>query len=207
MEIEEKELDFYNVMYNEKWVPLTMVLDTVFDLYNNLLTKKDSNSFFHNLNLVEKWMKSKANGPIAPFQRLRHIDSTKFNEKKISSFKPVIVGSSVRKRAHIYVDNEYTTKEKLSFNRKNKDETPVFFQDNGEYNWLFESSLDDSKFLYLKNNKKSIVKEYEVENKFIDPEKGKSLLKKYEENLVENLGLVIKYDSKFKQSIEYFNKQ
>lgn len=207
MEIEEKELDFYNVMYNEKWVPLTLVLDTVFDLYNNLLTKKDSNSFFHNLNLVEKWMKSKANGPIAPFQRLRHIDSTKFNEKKISSFKPVIVGSSVRKRAHIYIDNEYTTKEKLSFNRKNKDETPVFFQENGEYNWLFESSLDDSKFLYLKNNKKSIVKEYEVENKFIDPEKGKSLLKKYEENLVENLGLVIKYDSKFKQSIEYFNKQ
>ncbi|MDG2343185.1 MAG: hypothetical protein P8L23_01260 [Flavobacteriales bacterium] len=207
MEIEEKELDFYNVIYDKKWVPLTAVLDTVFELYNDLLTQKDSNSFFKNLFLIEKWIKTKANGPIAPFQKLRHIDSVMFNEKKISSFKPVLVGSSIRKRAHIYVDSEYTTQQKIPFNRKNKEETPMFFQENTQYNWLFESSLDYSNFVYLVNFKKTIVKEYEVENKFISPEKGQELLNKHEKTVLEKLELAIKYDSKFKQSIQHFNKQ
>ena len=73
------------------------------------------------------------------------------------------------------------------------------------FNWLFESSLDYSTFVYLKNNETIIIKEYEVENKFIALEKGRDLLKKYEKIMTGNLGMYIKYDSKYKQSIQYFN--
>ncbi len=204
MEVEEKELDFYNVKQGNKWLPLTRVLDTIFNLYTKLPTKKDSNSFFQNLNLIENWMKSKAVGSIAPFQRLRHVDSLTFNNKKIKSFKPVLVGSSIRKRGHIYVDSTYTAKEKIQYNRKNKAKTPLFFQENSQYNWLFESSLDYSTFIYLINNETIKIKEYEIENKFIDAQKGRALLNKYEKIMVEKLGLYIKYDSKYKQSIQYF---
>ena len=205
MEIEEKELDFYNIKQNNKWIPLTHALDTIFDLYSKLSNKKDSISFHKNLSLIKEWIKVKSSGSIAPFQRLRHIDSLTFNDNKIKSFVPVLIGNSIRKRAHIYVDSTYTVNEKLKFNRRIKANTPLFFQENLNFNWLFESSLDYSTFVYLKNNETIIIKEYEVENKFIALEKGRDLLKKYEKIMTGNLGMYIKYDSKYKQSIQYFN--
>ena len=204
MEVEEKELDFYNIKYNDEWTPLTNVLDTIFNLYNKSLTKEDSISYLQNLNLISKWIKIKANGSIAPFQRLRHIDSLIFDELKIKNFTPVLIGSSVRIRGHIYIDSTKTANEKIQFNRKNKDQIPLFFQENKKLNWLFESSLDNSFFIYLKNKKSIRIKEYEVENKFMYAEKGQQLLTKYEEIISKKLGFDIKYDSKYKQSIQYF---
>jgi hypothetical protein len=202
MEVEETELDFYRVKDGGKWIPLPVVLDTIFNLYSDLGSMPDSNLFFHNLKLIEKWMNIKANGSIAPFQRLRHIDSLTFDLNKLKSFRPILIGSSLRKRGHIYVDSLYTVKENLPFNRKGKTETPEFFKLNTNFNWLFESSIDNSTFTYLKNNRAVKIKEYEVENKFIEAEAGLDLLKKYEKIVVNRLGLYIKYDSKYKQSIQ-----
>lgn len=202
MEVEETELDFYRVKDGGKWIPLPVVLDTIFNLYSDLVSMPDSNLFFHNLKLIEKWMKIKANGSIAPFQRLRHIDSLTFDLNKLKSFRPILIGSSFRKRGHIYVDSVYTVKEKLPFNRKDKTKTPEFFKLNTNFNWLFESSIDNSTFTYLKNNRSVKIKEYEVENKFIEAQAGLDLLKKYEKIMVNRLGLYIKYDSKYKQSIQ-----
>ena len=202
MEVEETELDFYRLKDEGKWIPLPVVLDTIFNLYSDLSSKSDSNLFSHNLKLIEKWIKIKANGSIAPFQRLRYIDSLTFDQNKVESFKPILIGSSFRKRGHIYVDSVYTAKEKLPFNRKDKTKTPVFFKLNTNYNWLFESSIDNATFIYLKNNKSVEIKEYEVENKFIDAQVGRDLLKKYEKIMVNRLGLHIKYDSKYKQSMQ-----
>jgi len=202
MEVEEKELDFYRVKDEGEWIRLPDVLDKIFNLYSTLSSKPDSNLFFHQLKLIEKWIKIKANGSIAPFQRLRYIDSLTFDQNKIKSLKPILIGTSFRKRGHIYVDSVYTTAEKLPFNRKNRNKTPDFFKLNTNYNWLFESSIDNSTFIYLKNNKSVKIKEYEVENKFINAQKGLDLLKKYEEIMVKRLGLHIKYDSKYHQSIQ-----
>ena len=202
MEVEENELDFYRVKDEGEWTPLPAVLDVIFNLYSDLSSKPDSILFSHNVELIEKWIKTKANGSIAPFQRLRYIDSLTFDPNKVKSFRPVLIGSSFRKRGHIYVDSSYTAQEKLPFNRKNKTETPMFFKLNTNYNWLFESSIDNATFIYLKNNKSVNIIEYEVENKFIDAQKGHDLLKKYENIMVNRLGLHIKYDSKYKQSIQ-----
>ena len=87
MEVEETELDFYRVKDGGKWIPLPVVLDTIFNLYSDLGSMPDSNLFFHNLKLIEKWMNIKANGSIAPFQRLRHIDSLTFDLNKLKSLQ------------------------------------------------------------------------------------------------------------------------
>lgn len=207
MEVEEKELDFYNVKHNGEWIPLTNVLDTIFNLHNKSLNKEDSISYLQNLNLISQWIEIKANAPIAPFQKLRSIDSLIFNELKVKNFSPVLIGSSVRIRGHIYIDSTKTANEKIQLNRASKKNTPLFFQENKKLNWLFESSLDNSFFIYLKNNKTIRIKEYEVENKFINSIKGQQLLTKYEEIISEKLGFYIKYDSKYKQSIQYFNNK
>ena len=202
MEIEEKELDFYNVKDGLKWTPLTTVLDTIFNYYNKSTKEKDSVIFYHNLLLINSWINIKANGAIAPFQRLRHLDSLTFNVQKIQSLKPVIIGRSFRKRGHIFINQQYTQHKKLSFNRKNINETPLFFQQNPTYNWLFESSLDDATFSTLNGQKTINIKEYEVENKFNNEVKGRILLNEYEDVLINSLGLSVKYDSKFKQSMQ-----
>ena len=202
MEIEEKELDFYSVKDGLKWTPLTIVLDTIFNFYNKSTKEKDSAIFYHNLLLINSWINTKANGAIAPFQRLRHIDSLTFNNRKIQSLRPVLIGRSVRKRGHIFINQHYTQVEKLPFNRKNINETPLFFQQNPTYNWLFESSLDDATFSTLNGQKTVNIKEYEVENKFNNEVKGRILLNEYEDVLINSLGLIVKYDSKFKQSMQ-----
>ena len=202
MEIEEKELDFYRVKDGLKWTPLTTVLDTIFNFYNKSTKEKDSAVFYHNLLLINSWINIKANGAIAPFQRLRHLDSLTFNKRKIQSLRPVIIGRSFRKRGHIFINQQYTQHKKLSFNRKNINETPLFFQQNPTYNWLFESSLDDATFSTLNGYKTVNIKEYEVENKFNDEVKGRILLHEYEDVLINELGLSVKYDSKFKQSMQ-----
>ena len=92
MEIEEKELDFYSVKDGLKWTPLTTVLDTIFNFYNKSTKEKDSAVFYHNLLLINSWINIKANGAIAPFQRLRHVDSLTFNNRKIQSLWPILIG-------------------------------------------------------------------------------------------------------------------
>ena len=202
MEIEETELDFYSVKDGLKWTPLTTVLDTIFNFYNKSTKEKDSAIFYHNLLLINSWINTKANGAIAPFQRLRHLDSLTFNNRKIQSLSPVLIGRSVRKRGHIFIHQQYTQDKKLPFNRKNINETPLFFQQNPTYNWLFESSLDDATFSTLNGQKTVNIKEYEVENKFNNEVKGRILLNEYEDVLINSLGLSVKYDSKFKQSMQ-----
>ena len=202
MEIEEKELDFYRVKDGLKWTPLTTVLDTIFNFYNESTKEKDSAVFYHNLLLINSWINIKANGAIAPFQRLRHVDSLTFNNRKIQSLRPVLIGKSARKRGHIFINQQYTQEKNYPLTEKNINETPLFFQQNPTYNWLFESSLDDASFSTLNGQKTVNIKEYEVENKFNNEVKGRILLNEYEDVLINSLGLSVKYDSKFKQSMQ-----
>ena len=65
-----------------------------------------------------------------------------------------------------------------------------------------ESSLDDATFSTLNGQKTVNIKEYEVENKFNNEVKGRILLNEYEDVLINSLGLSVKYDSKFKQSMQ-----
>lgn len=203
MEIEETELDFYRVIDGDKWVSISSVLDKIFSMEESTI-EVPVELFNHEIDLLKKWIRQKADAPIAPFQKLKHIDSVLFSSTVLKTLEPTLIGVSQRNRAHVYIDNSITTEalKSLPMNRQSLNDRPTFFVEHPEFNWILETSMDHSIFRSIVDpNFISQINEYEVEDKYFNASKGTELLKRYEKELVETLGCRAEMASKYRQSI------
>ena len=206
MEIEETELDFYMVKSDTGWVPLPTLLDSLFEHYDKHPDQPESENIVKTIQLIESWIQFKAEGAIAPFQRLRHLG---FVIREIQSLRPVTCGKTIRRRSHIYASAEQSEQLNLERNRKKTGDLPKFFKKNPGHNWLLESSLDLAVFYPLYTSKEHVarISEYEVENKFFQPEIGRQVLEIYEAELIAKFRAIPKMDSKYKQAMDLFGEE
>lgn len=209
VEVDEPELDFYVVVLPGYHHPLTYLLNDVFENCLSFTSKK-SDELKIPLELSQ-WFSAKAFAPISPFQKLVSLYPEIFTEEKMSELTPVSLGQSKRFRSHIYIDlktyhNEFGT---LQFNPKSVSEKLVFFETNQSAVWTMESSLDSSIFFSLKNNQKESFNlvEYEVESKYHFGEIAVQLLNDFEKKLLDKFQIVSHQNSKFRQSMLFFNEQ
>jgi hypothetical protein len=205
IEVEETELDFYRVLEENKWVPISEILDRIFSKFDETNSLQDTVFYEYNFKLLENWITQKAGAPIVPFQKLKSLNPSLFSTKMISSFKAVLIGKSERIRGHVYSDvktNQNLLKN-LPKNKLSLNEVPTFFIKNPAFNYLLESSIDNSHFCYVPiPNLGFIITEYEVENKYFDKLKGNEIMNLYENGLTSTLNLKIELASKYKQSIQ-----
>lgn len=205
MEIEESELDFYKVKHGENWIPLTKVLDTLFLTYDKRTIPEMDFLFKVHNELIYQWIRLKAEAPIAPFQKLRHLDSVLFNTKNIQTLAPYLCGFSHRERGHVYIHPETSNKEfrQVPLNKIKGSTKPAFFVSNPDYNWILEVSLDYSEFrlLSVHSTKPLIINEFEVENKYMEIELGTNLMNQYELFLISHMNARKEFASKYKQLI------
>lgn len=203
MEVEETELDFYQVKSKGTWISLTEVLDTVFKHVEKRPNQKPSENVAHAFELIDNWIQFKAGGAIAPFQKLLYL---KVSLQEIQSLAPVTVGKTVRKRSHIYATSAQSEMLELKKNRVKADKIPTFFKKNKDHNWLLESSLDQAIFypLYPSKYTQAQILEYEVENKYYLEDVGVNVLNVYEQQLRNKFGAESKLDSKYQQALQQF---
>ncbi len=206
MEVEETELDFYRVKDGLEWVRITTILDRIFAYYDAIKTPALEVVFQHDLDLIKLWISLKIDSPIIPFQKLKYLDSTVFNTLTLQHLKPVLIGKSLRKRSHVFVDYEHTTSDlkNLPNYLMNINSRPQYFIDHPTCSWTLETSRDYSKFYSLLGGGEVInIYEFEVENKYQDKVKGTELLDRFELELINAIGCKIELASKYKQSISF----
>lgn len=196
-EIEDDELHIYKIWDGGQWLKLTDVLDAVFDNTNDLQRRQA-------IKLLTMWIEQKTHGPIAPFQQLPAL-----SVNKMGYLKPVLVGSSVRKRSHLYVLSEGQPKAQLIPENWKARTSPEFFTLHIDYKWVGETSLDQSEFHFLTKDNVTPFQfsEFELENKMDDEEVGKAYLKSFETALSQHVTLTPELASKYKQSMEQLNKE
>jgi hypothetical protein len=211
MEVEEKELDFYRMKENGEWVSITALLDGAFDNFETVEFLPLDPEFMRCMNLLTEWIFLKADAPIAPFQKLKAIDPELFTKKTIQSLVPYVVGVSERSRGHVFIiPTEETTDDlkSIPLNRIKHNERPLLFSEHPDWNWILETSLDRSRFRMVNefNYPEIVLVEFEVENKYMDEAVGRSLMDRFEIDLLNTLGLEIELASKYKQVIrKYLN--
>jgi hypothetical protein len=204
-EIEEPELDFYMLKHQSEDYSLSQLLDEIFDLLeDNKLN--ELGPYFESLN---NWITYKANGAIAPFQKMRNWKNPPFSIEKIQLLQPAIIGKSKRIRNHFYVYLK-DANDILGFDLDlvRAGNLPTFFIDHPERYWLVESSLDSSIFYSLLDSsyRPISIEEFEMESKYISDEIGIQILDQLEAKLKSKFGLKVQLDSKYKQSIKFLKE-
>jgi CYTH domain len=207
MEVEERELDFYQLKIDEKTTHLAALLDELFKAFENNGNKEDYLVYEKFTSTISSWIVLKAQAPITPFQKLHFLNPEVFSFHAISTIKPQMIGKSIRKRSHIYlsaqdakISNANSTQNDLEKDR------PQFFIDNPDKTWILESSLDSAVFypLFETDHTQSEIIEYEVENKISNIDLGKKLIQEYEDQLDSKFGLKSTIDSKYARSKNHF---
>ena len=210
MEVEEPELDFYQVKTAGGWKPLTEVLDVYFDALAQGPVDFNSQEIVEAFALLQEWIRFKAGGVVTPFQRLLHLQLEGLDLKGVQSLKPVICGVEKRLRSHIYIDpkNAKAGEKSVPVNVIPESLRPKFFLEHPDYNWLLESSLDSAVFYPLFESKTPFVAifEYETENKYFLPATGTLLLSQLEVELKSLFGLQPQSSSKYRTSMVGFRK-
>ena len=211
MEIDEGDLAIYRVKLAADWVKLTDVLDLLFSYPLNEKTKIDSLKNKNALDALKLWIFQKAEAPIAPFQKLKHLYPNLFTTEALQSIAPSLIGFSMRHRCHVYFDGSDSLSPYFTFpkNRLKKDDSPPFFTDHPNAVWVLETSLDKSTFYQLLEHPNLVgfnLSEYEVESKHVNKSIGTEFLAYFEKDLLEQFQLIPTKASKHKQSIEYFTK-
>lgn len=199
LEVEEPELSFYQIQTDSSWTPLTTVLDSIFELIDK---KVQTPGAIEDYTVqLASWIFFKSEAPISPFQKLQHLGILSTNE--IKTLRPVICGVSKRYRSHLYKDMDQDNDQEYPKNRVKRNKLPEYFRKNRNYNWLLESSLDESHFFTLNTEVQHIaeIKELELENKYYIPEKGTQAMLELEKELVQKFHLKTKTDSKYKQAV------
>lgn len=205
MEVEETELDFYMLKSGEKWIALSELLDSIFFYIEQTpeqpLTPKTTAAF----DLLHRWIKFKAGGAIAPFQKLLFLG---FSLEEIQSLRPVTSGKTRRMRSHIYSTSNQSEMLDIAQNRIKANKLPKFFKKKAENTWLLESSLDRAIFypMYPGKIRQAQIFEYELENKYYLEEEGERLRRIYAAELSNRFSLTAKLDSKYRQAIDAFGK-
>ena len=210
MEVEEPELDFYQVKTTNGWQPLTEVLDVYFDALAQGPVDFRSPKIMEASAILQEWISFKAGGVITPFQRLLHLQLGGLDLKGVQSLRPVICGVEKRLRSHIYDDplNAKAVQKPVAANVIPESLRPQFFVEHPDYNWLLESSLDSAVFYPLFDSKTPSVTifEYETENKYVVPATGTQLLSQLEVELKEMFGLERQSSSKYRRSMMGFRE-
>jgi hypothetical protein len=210
MEVEEPELDFYQVKTTDGWQPLTKILDVYFDALAQGPVDFHSPEIAEASVVLQEWIRFKAGGVVTPFQRLLHLQLEGLDLKGVQSLRPVIGGVEKRLRSHIYSDPATTTAalKTVSPNILPESLRPKFFLEHPDYNWLLESSLDSAVFYPLFDSKipSVVIFEYETENKYVVPETGTQLLSQLEAELKGMFGLKPQRSSKYRRSMEEFGE-
>lgn len=215
MEVEEDELNFYQIVLDDKTtVKLQDELQVIFERFQTLIAEneqvqlKNDSIMSAKLENVSTWIKFKLAAAIAPFQKLAKIKN--ISQESLQTLKPVLIGQSKRQRVHIYIDRNNTIDELVNFPASARDllGTPAVLRGE-DYVWTMEASFDSAKFYLLSHQITSSlnyhgINEFEVENKYLPHENSKVLLEKFEAGLILTHGAQVNLESKFKQSINGF---
>lgn len=206
MEVDETELDFYQVKSGSDWIPLPDLMDRLFAHFEHHPEQPLDESETQAIHLINSWIQFKAAGAIAPFQKLTFLG---IETETIQLLQPVTCGITTRMRSHIYASRDQSRQLGLELNKVKRDKFPKFFAADttgADNNWLLESSLDVANFYPLFPTEHPIAKiyEYEVENKYHQPEVGRKVLEIYEKELLKRFQAVPKLDSKYRQSLQQF---
>lgn len=208
MEVEEPELDIYKVKRGENWVPLISALNVLFNQLKEKNIQPDGEKAQKAIAEIQGWVQLKIEGPVAPFQKLSHLQLKGLNTEKLKTIRPVVYGSDVRKRSHVYLDTLALRGEFKGqrFANKTGAELPYFFGRNPNYIWALETSLDAAVFYPILKSKaeKLLINEYEVENKYFDHGKGTLMMNSFENYLIKNFKLSKNKDSKYYNSVKTF---
>jgi len=119
-------------------------------------------------------------------------------------------GSETRKRSDVYIDPSHTTVAlgKLEMNKLANSEKSTYLQLHPTYNWILETSLDSAIFypLIATAQTKSVVYEFEVENKYFIPETGSQVMDQFEASLKKYFLCANERDSKYCRSLKKFQQ-
>ena len=204
MEVEEDDISFYRIYYNHTEFSLQDVLSEIFTEFESKITENEQTNISKNsyildrVNILKSWLNFKIDSPIAPFQKLKKMDF-----KLVESLTPTIIGKSIRKRSHVFIDLEKTTTE-LSGHApsiRSQLETPPLVK--GPKNiWTMESSLDKANFYDLTSDCSKIsIHEYEVENKFLPNQGSAKIIRLFEDGLLNKFDATTNLESKYRQSM------
>lgn len=208
MEVEEKELDFYQLNHSGDSSNLAKVLNELFTTLEKSKERESTHLYSEFIFTIRNWIKQKSQAPIAPFQKLNFLNPEVFSFHTISKLEPVMIGMSRRLRSHIYL-NQIDAKElgAIAGMTDLEKDRPQFFIDKTHKIWILESSLDSAVFypLIKTDHIKSTIVEYEIENKFSDPVLGEDLIHQFERLGKVKFGFASNLKSKYAQSMNVFN--
>lgn len=210
MEIEEAELEMYQVKKGDSWIPLISVLNVLFNQLEHERIAPESAEAQEAIGQISEWIRLKIGTPVSPFQKLSHLNLKGVTEEKLRSMRPVIYGADIRKRSHVYIDSTCANAElkNIPLNKMDAASTPAFFKAHPNCNWMLETSLDAAVFYpIVKSKTKEIaINEFEVENKYPDAAKGTKVLDQFENYLIHTYGVSKNTDSKYCNSIKIFRQ-
>jgi hypothetical protein len=162
------------------------------------------------LTYLERWIRFKAAGIVAPFQQLsKEMQARNTDKNELETLLPVVGGTEQRLRSHIFIDPKQTssTLQQVGFFRQPEVVLPRWFQENASLIWVMESSLDAAVFYALSGEKagESLrIMEYELENKYPVRLEGTPLMDAMETELQNRFGIQSHLDSKYKACVEAF---
>lgn len=208
MEADEPELDFYKVKDGDNWVSLTDVLDVLFkqNIDHGLITKNEKT--LHAISLIQQWIAFKADGIVKPFQKLARLNLPGLHVENLKGLQPVIYGSDKRIRLSAYINPQHTsaTLGAIPLNQAIIEDRPGLFNDNYQYNYVIECSLDDAVFYAFSDSVhgKITLEEFEIENKYKPVHTGTVLMSHLSDALLGLGGLQLQPDSKYRQCVLHF---
>lgn len=191
IEVDQFDLDIYEIEIEQQWVKLVHGLDAIFDE-----SSENVNDF---LKGIAQWCSNKYEAPLAPFQKLRELEERGVIDK-VFKLKPVLKGISFRTRSHV-VNNRYNGC-KLD-KRSDQLKQPKYFKEHKDVCWLMETSFDRSIFevLHEDNHMEFEINEFEIENKASFPVEDRVYLYNFSTLIASRYGLVKEHYSKYKQVI------
>lgn len=204
MEIDETELDYFNVFYKKSKISLKSVLENIFSRFE-ILT--DNNNSIHddsiineNIRILKTWLEFKVGAAIGPFQKLNKF---RIGKAELQTLKPLLIGKSIRGRSHVFIDRQNTSLDLVDFPASQMDASniPTDLQDF-KLVWLMETSFDQAMFHSVESNKVHHIVEYEVENKYQPLEAGRGMLNRLENKLINQFKAEVNLESKYLQSMK-----
>lgn len=202
MEVEEADLDIYTVSNGETRLPLTTLLNRLFQSIDTSTNFIKTNLNKQDVALLHQWMSFKSESTITPFQTLHAI----FPDDKnlIDRLQPVTFGSEYRSRCHLYISIDSLNEKDLIAQPLSQEDVPIFFNEHPEYIWVAEGSYDEAQFIsLLTTNERAIsIIEFEIENKLKPETTGTTLIEACKSDLIKDYRLSIEYRSKYRQAVE-----
>lgn len=215
MEVEEDELNFYQVVHEGQVYSLQKTIDAMIAQFlkvsenatRSTVLTQDSEMNVLNERLLS-WLRFKVNAAIGPFQKLNRLLKDKAN---LATIRPMLIGMSKRSRSHIIIDKKNTTEDLVNIAQNSRSSADIPSDIAQEHLvWVMETSLDSAKFYSLYNKYahkvEATIHEYEVENKYRPDEVGTKIMNKFESSLIRSFKAQSNLESKYRQSMNHFIK-